>query len=268
MRAEAPRRPEAAESEAALARRPRVKICGIRSGTDLERALAAGADALGFIVGARHRTEAELSPAAAADLVRCLPPFVSSVMVTHRQEPGAILALADQVRPSVLQLQDAIDPGALQTLRSALPATRLVVAVHVIDADAIPEARRLAPLVDALLLDSRTADRIGGTGVPHDWSISRRIVEAVQIPVILAGGLQPGNLAEAIARVRPAAVDVNTGVENAAGEKDPQRLQAFVRIARQGMGEGGDAAWSGGSEAAMAGIENAPGSEPDGSPQE
>ena len=89
------------------------------------------------------------------------------------------------------------------------------------------------PLVDALLLDSRTADRIGGTGLPHDWSVSRRIVEQIGKPVILAGGLRPENLQAALKMVGPTAVDVNPGIEDVAGAKDPQRAVAFVQICRR-----------------------------------
>ena len=214
----------------------RVKLCGIRSRVDLVVALNAGADALGFIVGARHRTEDELTPSAAAALVAALPPFVSSVMVTHLQEASPIIDLARQVGATTLQLQDAIEVQELQSIRSALPGVKLIKAIHVRDGDAavqsIAEAITSEPLVDALLLDSRTADRIGGTGLPHDWTVSRRIVEQIGKPVILAGGLRPENLQAALETVRPAAVDVNSGIEDAAGDKDAQRAQAFVRICR------------------------------------
>lgn len=228
----------------------RVKLCGIRSRADLAIALNAGADAVGFIVGARHRTEDALSAAAAAALVTALPPFVSSVMVTHLQQATPIVDLARQVGATTLQLQDALAPGELQAIRRALPGVKLIKAVHVgmgetgtgepgigeADHDAgqqaLAEALTLEPLVDALLLDSRTADRIGGTGLPHDWSISRRIVAQCHRPVILAGGLRPENLQAALQAVQPAGVDVNSGIEDGDGHKDAQRAEAFLRICR------------------------------------
>jgi phosphoribosylanthranilate isomerase len=210
----------------------RVKICGLRSRADLEAVLAAGADAVGFIVGARHRTEDEVSPAAAAALVAALPPFVSSVLVTHQQQAATILPLLRQVAPTTLQLQDAISPAEMALLRAALPGTKLIKAIHVMGPDAIDEALAIEPFVDGLLLDSRTADRIGGTGLPHDWTISRQIVERTAKPVILAGGLTPANLAQALRAVGPEAVDVNSGVEDGAGRKDPARVGAFVRLCR------------------------------------
>ena len=214
----------------------RVKLCGIRSRSDLAVALSAGADALGFIVGARHRTEDELTPAAAAELVALLPPFVDSVMVTHLQQASPILELIRQVGATTLQLQDGIAPQELQAIRTAQPGVKLIQAIHVGDGNAANQAMAAAiaaePLVDALLLDSRTADRIGGTGQTHDWSVSRRIVERIGKPVILAGGLRPENLRAALETVGPAAVDVNSGLEDATGAKDPQRAEAFVRICR------------------------------------
>ena len=181
-----------------MARIPRVKICGIRCRSDLEIALGAGADALGFIVGARHRTEDELSPGDAATLVGLLPPFVSSVLVTHLQEPRAILAISQEVAPACLQLQDAMEAEAIPELRRSLTGVKLIQAIHVLDEGAIQAAQAAEAAVDALLLDSRTADRIGGSGRPHDWSISRRIVEQTSKPVILAGGLNPDNLTRAL----------------------------------------------------------------------
>ena len=214
----------------------RVKLCGIRSRSDLAVALNAGADALGFIVGVRHRTEDELTPTAAAQLVALLPPFVGSVMVTHLQQAAPILELIRQVGATTLQLQDGIAPQELQAIRTAQPGVKLIQAIHVGDGDAANQAIAAAiaaePLVDALLLDSRTADRIGGTGQTHDWSVSRRIVERIGKPVILAGGLRPENLRAALETVGPAAVDVNSGIEDATGAKDPQRAEAFVRICR------------------------------------
>lgn len=209
-----------------------MKICGLRCRADLQVALAADVDAVGFILGARHRTEDAITPELAATLVASLPPFVSSVMVTHLQRASAILPLFLQVAPSSLQLHDAIPAGEMAVLRAELPGIRLIQAIAVVDQGAIDAALAIEPFVDALLLDSRTADRIGGTGQTHDWAISRRIVERASKPVILAGGLTPANLPAALAAVGPAAVDVNSGVEDEAGDKDLGRVRAFVRHCR------------------------------------
>jgi phosphoribosylanthranilate isomerase len=101
--------------------------------------------------------------------------------------------------------------------------------------ESVDAARAVAPCCDAVLLDSRTSDRLGGTGRPHDWSISAAIVDALawfDRPVVLAGGLTPATVAAAIRQVRPYAVDVNSGVETAGGDKDPAACAAFVAAAR------------------------------------
>ena len=122
----------------------------------------------------------------------------------------------------------------LRRLRLLAPGVRLIKAVHVTGEDALGRALAFAAEVDALLLDSRTADRLGGTGRTHDWSVSARIVAAVSpVPVYLAGGLRPENVAEAIARVRPAGVDVELG-RGGRGRAQGPGADARIRLARQG----------------------------------
>jgi phosphoribosylanthranilate isomerase len=112
----------------------------------------------------------------------------------------------------------------------------IIKAVHVEGEDSIEVARQAAPYADAILLDTRTEARLGGTGLTHDWAISRRIRDAVAAtPVILAGGLTPGNVTGAIRQVRPYAVDVNSGVSLQRGRKSPALVEAFVRAARNGV---------------------------------
>ena len=108
--------------------------------------------------------------------------------------------------------------------------------MHVTGDDALGHALSYTAHADALVLDTRTANRLGGTGRTHDWSISARVVAAVApLPVYLAGGLRPENVAEAVARVRPAGVDVNSGVEDANGRKDAAKMRAFVDRAMAGL---------------------------------
>ena len=116
--------------------------------------------------------------------------------------------------------------------------------MHVTGEDALGHALSYAAHADALVLDSRAADRLGGTGRTHDWSVSARIVAAAApVPVYLAGGLRPDNIAEAVARVRPAGVDVNSGVEDADGRKDEAKMRAFVARATAGLLTGPHRGW-------------------------
>ena len=125
-------------------------------------------------------------------------------------------------------------PDALRAVRAELPGVRLVHVVHVLDGAAVDEARAVEPLVDAILLDSGnprlSVKELGGTGRRHDWQISRRVVEAVKVPVWLAGGLTPANVAEAVATVRPYGVDVCSGVRTD-GRLDEVKLAALFAAA-------------------------------------
>jgi phosphoribosylanthranilate isomerase len=208
----------------------RVKVCGITTHEDASVAIRLGADALGFLVGLLHESEDEISAKAAAELVATLPPFVSGTLVTHRAEPAEVRELCRDVRPQVLQLHGEFPLDRIPQLREEFPPLRIVRVVHVENERAVELAKATAPYVDAVILDTKTATRIGGTGMTHDWSISRRVRDAVAgTPVILAGGLNPENVASAIARVRPYAVDVNTGVSLRRGKKSPELMERFIR---------------------------------------
>ncbi len=219
-----------------LSASPRVKICGIRSNADLSIAVASGADAVGFISGVTHRSEDALAQEDAAKLVAATPPYVSTVLVTHLEHAEEIVGLAELLGVDTIQVHGLVSS---QTLREVFDQSggrwRITRAVHVTGDNAVGDALEAADSCHAVHLDSRTADRLGGTGRTHDWSISRTIVDALAplgLPVILSGGLRPENVAEAIEAVRPFAVDVNSGVENEHGDKDSSRSFDFVDRAR------------------------------------
>ncbi|MEV2222092.1 phosphoribosylanthranilate isomerase [Nocardia vinacea] len=214
----------------------RAKICGIRSEDDLRIALAGGADAIGFISGITHFSEDALDAERAAALSRLAPPFVSRVLVTHLEDAAAIVNLADRVGVDAIQVHGLVTIDTVRAVRKSAGGRKIIKAVHVTGPEAVDDAREAAADCDAVLLDSRTTDRLGGTGRTHDWSVSAAVVTALHelgCPVILAGGLGPDNVADAIARVRPFAVDVNSGVETATGDKQPEACAAFVAAAHR-----------------------------------
>jgi phosphoribosylanthranilate isomerase len=210
----------------------RVKICGIRNVEEASMAVHAGADAIGLIVGALYKTEDELNIPAALGILKAVPPYITTVLVTHLTSANDILGIYHKVPTSAIQLQNNVTLHDIAIIRKNLPYTKLIKSVHVEDMSAIETAQSLAPYVDALLVDSRTKDRIGGTGIVHDWNISCRIVPSVNKPVVLAGGLNPGNVLEAINRVKPFGVDVNSGVELPDGRKDPEKIESFIRLSK------------------------------------
>ena len=168
------------------------------------------------------------------------PQGVATFLLTSRTDPEEIAAQQRDAGADTLQLVDRLAPDALGSLRRLLPGVSLVQVVHVRGEDSVEEAVAVAPLVDAVLLDSGDPDlavrQLGGTGRVHDWSHSRAIVERVDCPVYLAGGLRPTNVAAALHAVRPFGVDVCSGVRTD-GRLDERLLRRFMRAAR-GSGNG------------------------------
>ena len=210
--------------------RTRVKICCISSVAEAGAAVAAGADAIG-LVSAMPSGPGVIGESLIAEIAAAAPPALGTFLLTSEVEPAAIVAQQRRCGVNTIQLCDALDAGAYPVLREALPGIALVQVIHVRGQSAVAEAVGIAPMVDGLLLDSGNptgkVKELGGTGRVHDWALSRRIVESAPCPVFLAGGLNPGNAAEAIRAVRPYGVDLCTGVRTE-GALDAAKLGAFM----------------------------------------
>lgn len=214
----------------------RVKICGIRRIQDARAAIAAGADALGLLVGREHPSPDFIEPEAAAVIVTLCPPFVTPVLVTHLTDPSQIHALARDLGVSTIQLHGDSTPGEVAILRGlADPGWRLLKACHLTEAGHLDLGDAFLDFIDGFVLDSHNpaTGQVGGTGLLNDWDLAARFVARhAPLPVILAGGLRPDNVAAAIARVAPFAVDVNSGTKGVDGYKDLAKVNAFVRAAK------------------------------------
>jgi phosphoribosylanthranilate isomerase len=216
----------------------RVKICGLTSVQEAKLVQNCGADAVGVLVGQMHRSPDFVEPALAREIALAVGPFVTPVLVTHLEAPEDIRRLAEMVPCPVIQLHSDLSPTSLHDLRIDLYPRKIIGKVSVEDETAIDRAMAIAPFVDALLLDSvdRTGDRVGGTGLTHDWSVSARIVAASQVPVILAGGINVDNVRLAIEQVKPWAIDVNSGVETRDGRKSEDLVRRLIRAVRPDSG--------------------------------
>ena len=216
----------------------KVKICGIINLEDALASVACGADAVGFLVGQVHASRSVfLSADAAGRIIAKLPPFCSTVLVTHLSRPGEVIRAARTARVSTIQLHGETEPNEADAIRQRLPNVKVYKAVHVLGKTALAEASRFLGKVDGIVLDTavKSTGQVGGTGQVHDWRISQRIVRSLPLPVILAGGLNPANVQEAIRVVQPYAVDVNSGVSRPDGTKDRRKLQLFIqRVVRIG----------------------------------
>jgi phosphoribosylanthranilate isomerase len=213
----------------------RIQIAGVST---LEEALAAanaGADALGFTVRLPTGLHDDLTEAKARGIIAGLPPFVASVAITYVDNPREAVDLCRYLGVTALQLHGPFPTAELGLIRAGLPHLKLIRAVHVTGPEAIAQARGLERHVDAIILDTYDSitGRHGATGLTHDWTISRQIVAQVRTPVILAGGLTPDNVGEAIRAVQPWGVDVHTGVEDGRGGRDLARMRAFIGAVRR-----------------------------------
>ncbi|QIO23731.1 phosphoribosylanthranilate isomerase [Haloarcula sp. JP-L23] len=201
----------------------RVKVCGVTTPEDRDAVVAAGADAVGIIYGVPVDTPREVDEDTAADLVEGVPPLVTSVLVTMPRTVQEAVVRVDAVDPDAVQVHDGLSPTELGALSRRV--TQKIIAVVDADADDLAD---YAAHADALLVDSVDDEGAGGTGETHDWDRTRELVETVDVPVILAGGLTPENVAEAVETVRPFAVDTASGVESSGGVKDHDAVERFV----------------------------------------
>jgi phosphoribosylanthranilate isomerase len=213
-----------------------VKICCIASQAEARAAVAAGADALG-LVGAMPSGPGPISDEVAAEIAAAAPPPVSAWLLSSEPDGEAVAAHARRVGVATVQVVRHLDPGEHARIRRQAPGLKIVQVIHVENEGALELARAYADTADALLLDSGrpSADELGGTGRAHDWDLSRRIVEAVDRPVFLAGGLTAENAADAITRVRPFGLDLCSGVRTG-GALDAAKLAAFMAAVRASAG--------------------------------
>ncbi len=199
----------------------RVKICGITHIDDALHAAESGADALGFVFYAK--SPRHLTPEQARGIIATLPPFVTTVGLFVNEEPTRLRDISAYCGLDIVQLHGDEGPSAC-----SIPPRRVIKALRIKDAASL--LGHADYQVSALLLDAWVAGSYGGTGEMFNWSLAADV--ARQRPVILAGGLTPENVAAAVRAVRPYAVDVSSGVEAAAGRKDPEKVAAFIKNAK------------------------------------
>ncbi|MDT5158102.1 MAG: phosphoribosylanthranilate isomerase [Acidobacteriota bacterium] len=209
--------------------RTRVKICCIASVEEARVAVECGASAVG-LVSEMPSGPGVIAEELIAEIAARVPPPVATFLLTCRQDAEGIVEQQRRCRVNTIQLCDRVPADVYIELRARLPGVSLVQVVHVAGEESLDEALSAARHVDALLLDSGNQSlavkELGGTGRTHDWRVSRRIVEASSVPVFLAGGLRPENVAEAVETVRPFGLDVCSGVRNE-GRLDAGKLKRF-----------------------------------------
>jgi phosphoribosylanthranilate isomerase len=205
--------------------RMKIKICGITNGEDAEVAVRSGADALGFVL--YQKSPRFVEPAVARTIVAGLPPFVLPIGVFVNEEAERVRVLMDECGLALAQLHGDETALYCQNLgRPVLKALRLKDRGTFL---ALAEFQGRAN-VRGFLIDAFSNQAYGGTGQTVDLTLAQEAARST--PIVLAGGLTPANVAEAIARVRPYGVDVSSGVELSPGKKDHDKVKAFIHAAR------------------------------------
>lgn len=201
--------------------RTRIKICGLTREADVDDAVDAGADAVGFVLW--DRSPRHVAPARAAALAARLPPFVTPVLLFVNASPQALREAAEALPQALLQFHGDESPEQCRAAgRPFLRAARMAPGLDLLDF-----AHRFADAA-GLLLDAHV-DTYGGSGKVFDWSL---IPPSVPLPVVLSGGLSPANVTDGVLRVRPWAVDVSSGVESAKGIKNAALMRRFCKAVR------------------------------------
>ncbi|HEY2038697.1 MAG TPA: phosphoribosylanthranilate isomerase [Edaphobacter sp.] len=217
-----------------------VKICGNTSLEDAQLAVELGADALGFIFAESKR---RITPAQAAAITSQLPKRVERAGVVYSRDADEIVAIVQEAGLSAVQLHGGMDLALVDRLHGRLGGeVSLIQTLHwVVGTDSSEKLRSelreivAAGTVKRVLIDSRVGAAGGGTGVSFDWKAAHSFFEeaaAKDLRIIVAGGLRPENVGEAIHQLKPWGVDVSSGVESSPGRKDPERLAAFLRNAK------------------------------------
>jgi len=196
-----------------------------------------GVDHIGVLVG-KGEYPREFSPEQANEILSCLTGQAKKVVLSLSKNLQDIIEIVNKTNPDILHLgtaPESLSPEDVQILKKQFPTLKIMRSIPVNDEKSVELAKQYDGIADYLLLDTQKKGdtQVGATGETHDWSVSKKIVESVKIPVILAGGLGPDNVAEAVKVVKPFGVDSKTKTDKAGGhEKDIEKVRKFVEFAK------------------------------------
>jgi len=211
----------------------RIKICCIASIKEANTAIELGADAIG-LVAKMPSGPGPIQDELIRQIAQSVPPLIGTFLLTSETSAEEIIKHHFRTQTNTIQIVDLLSMGTYSQLKEALPFVKIVQVIHVIDSKSVDLAIKLSESVDALLLDSGNPNlkikELGGTGRVHNWTLSRQIRDNSSCPVILAGGLKPENVRQAIEEIQPFAIDVCSGVRTN-GLLDEKKLSAFFKNA-------------------------------------
>ena len=208
----------------------KIKICCIQSIAEAQIAIENGAYAIG-LVSKMPSGPGVISEDKIREIAKWAPDNIKTVLLTSLQNADEIIEQQRYCKTNTLQLVDYQEIDTYKILKNELPSAEIMQVIHIIEDSSITEAVEISKYVDMLLLDSGKPNlkkkELGGTGKTHNWQISREIVDQIDIPVFLAGGLNPQNVSEAVKQVEPFGVDVCSGVR-IDGKLDKVKVSKFI----------------------------------------
>ena len=208
----------------------KVKICANKSIEDASMSIDAGADIIGILVGQEHTSNDFVDKETAKEIADFAKEKCDISLVTHLTDADEIIELSKYIGNNVIQLHSDIVEDEVEKIVKELPEVKLVRLIHISSEGEICSDYKSMKYADYYLLDSfnLNTNQVGGTGLTHDWNKSRELIEKLDKPTFLAGGLNPDNVKQAIEIVRPYGVDVNSGCKNSEGRKDREKVREFV----------------------------------------
>jgi phosphoribosylanthranilate isomerase len=215
----------------------KVKICGITNPEDAQMAIDLGADFLGFVNA--EKSTRYLTPDEISRIISEVEPLIPTVLVTHSQSLDEITNSFEAAGTDILQIHAPLDITDYESIKEIVPTVigniSIPAGLDTITSELKLRTKAVSEIVDYTLFDTKFGKEIGGTGRTYDWGIAKELEAYSNKPVIIAGGLNPSNVAEAVKKVSPFAVDVSSGVESEPGKKDPRMVREFIRRAKPGL---------------------------------
>lgn len=215
----------------------RVQIAGIKTIKDALMCVKYDCDAIGLLVGQGHNSDDFISSNKAKEIINALPPFISSVIITHLEDSKEIIEILKETNANTVQLHSYIKESEVKKIKEALPYIKILRLIHVSEDGKLLNQLEKDFIGDCLFLDSinTKTNQFGGTGLTHDWNKSAEIVRNSKLPVILAGGLNPSNVKEAIKLVKPYGVDTNSGCKGKDGYRDEENTYLFIKNSKEAL---------------------------------
>ena len=212
----------------------KVKICANKNIYDAESCILANADIIGLLVGQEHSSSDFISKEEAREIVKYVNGRCVTCLVTHLTNADEIIELTKYIGNDIIQLHSDIEETEVQKIVNSLPEIKLIRLIHISSNGEICTNYKKIKYVDFYLLDSFNlkTNQVGGTGLTHDWEKSAELIQKLDKPTFLAGGLNPNNVKEAISKSKPYGVDVNSGCKNKHGVKDRNKVIEFVKNAK------------------------------------